>query len=135
MNLPTHEDIEALHALYCRLTGLKLSLRFDRERYWYEWLRIGFTEGDLRLVIRNLRRKKQFGTLKFSVLIERPDRFEEELVEAKAHQRNNAPLAPREEIMQVFRPRLCDYVPEEFHPKMPGPLVDKLIEEMRKAAK
>lgn len=29
------ERIQQAHALYCRLTGQRVSLRFDRERLWY----------------------------------------------------------------------------------------------------
>lgn len=31
-----------LHELYCHCTGQNLSLRFERERLWYEFLRAGF---------------------------------------------------------------------------------------------
>jgi len=40
-------QIQELHQTYCRLTGQNLSLRFDRERLWYEFLRADFTERDL----------------------------------------------------------------------------------------
>ena len=36
-------QIQELHQTYCRLTAQNLSLRFDRERLWYEFLRAGFT--------------------------------------------------------------------------------------------
>jgi len=32
------ERIQQAHALYCRLTGQRVSLRFDRERLWYEFV-------------------------------------------------------------------------------------------------
>ena len=32
------ERIQQAHALYCRLTGQRVSLHFDRERLWYELL-------------------------------------------------------------------------------------------------
>ena len=40
-------QLEQLHQSYCRLTGQNLSLRFDRERLWFEFLRAGFTLADL----------------------------------------------------------------------------------------
>lgn len=77
------ERIEQAHALYCQLTGQRVSLRFDRQRLWFEFLRDGFTEGDLQAVIRYLQReirhaRRNVGALKLSNLLQ-PDRFEEDL--------------------------------------------------------
>ncbi len=35
--------VRELHELYCQCTGQNLSLRFDRERLWYEFLRADFS--------------------------------------------------------------------------------------------
>ena len=51
------ERIQQAHALYCRLTGQRVSLRFDRERLWYELFRAGFNEADVQRVIRYLQRE------------------------------------------------------------------------------
>ena len=56
------------HALYCRLTGQSLSLRYDRERLWYEVLRAGHTLADVEHLIRYLQReiratRRQVGAL------------------------------------------------------------------------
>ena len=77
------ERIAAAHALYCRLTGQRVSLRFDRERLWYELFHAGFTEADLQRVIRYLQReiregRRNVGALKLSNLLQL-DRFEEDL--------------------------------------------------------
>ncbi len=77
------ERIQQAHALYCRLTGQRVSLRFDRERMWFELLRAGFTEADVQSVIRYLQReirhgRRNVGALKLSNLLQ-PDRFEEDL--------------------------------------------------------
>ena len=77
------ERIQQAHALYCRLTGQRVSLRFDRERLWFELFRAGFTEADLQTVIVYLQReirhgRRNVGALKLSNLLE-PDRFEEDL--------------------------------------------------------
>jgi hypothetical protein len=77
------ERIPQAHALYCRLTGQRVSLRFDRERLWYELFRTGFNEADLQKVIRYLRReirqgRRNVGALKLSNLLQL-DRFEEDL--------------------------------------------------------
>ena len=77
------QRIQQAHALYCRLTGQRVSLRFDRERLWYELFHAGFTEADLQKVIRYLQReiregRRNVGALKLSNLLQ-IDRFEEDL--------------------------------------------------------
>ena len=77
------ERIQQAHALYCRLTGQRVSLRFDRERLWYELFHAGFKEDDLHRVIRYLQReiragRRNVGALKLSNLLQL-DRFEEDL--------------------------------------------------------
>ena len=76
-------QLAQLHQTYCRLTGQNLSLRFDRERLWFEFLRAGFTLADLIQVVRYLQReirhtRRNVGALKLSNLLQL-DRFEEDL--------------------------------------------------------
>lgn len=83
VNAPTPQSVAALHAEYCHLTGQEISLRFDRERAWYEWEKAGFGQDDLRAVILHLKReirdgKRNLGALKLSNILQ-PDRFEEDL--------------------------------------------------------
>src|ERR1035437_5876841 len=71
------------HQLYCQLTGQSLRLAFDRERMWYELLRLGYSLHDLRTVITYLQReiraqRRNVGALKLSNLLQL-DRFEEDL--------------------------------------------------------
>ena len=71
------------HQLYCQLTGQSLRLGFDRERMWYELLRLGYGLQDLRAVITYLQReiraqRRNVGALKLSNLLQL-DRFEEDL--------------------------------------------------------
>jgi hypothetical protein len=71
------------HQLYCQLTGQSLRLAFDRERMWYELLRLGYSLQDLRAVITYLQReirtqRRNVGALKLSNLLQL-DRFEEDL--------------------------------------------------------
>lgn len=71
------------HQLYCQLTGQSLRLAFDRERMWYELLRLGYSLQDLRTVIVYLQREiraqhRNVGALKLSNFLQ-PDRFEEDL--------------------------------------------------------
>ena len=75
--------IQQAHQLYCQLTGQSLRLAFDRERRWYELLRVGYSLQDLRTVIAYLQReiraqRRNVGALKLSNLLQ-PDRFEEDL--------------------------------------------------------
>jgi hypothetical protein len=75
--------IQQAHRLYGQLTGQNLSLRFDRERLWYEFLRAGFTLQDLAQVVRYLQKeirhtRRNVGALKLSNLLQL-DRFEEDL--------------------------------------------------------
>jgi hypothetical protein len=77
------QRIQQAHALYCRLTGQRVSLRFDRERLWYELFHAGFNQDDLQRVIRYLQReiregRRNVGALKLSNLLQL-DRFEEDL--------------------------------------------------------
>ena len=69
------QRIQQAHALYCRLTGQRVSLRFDRERLWYELFHAGFNEADLQRVIRYLQReiregRRNVGALKLSNLLQ-----------------------------------------------------------------
>ena len=90
------ERIQQAHALYCRLTGQRVSLRFDRERFWYEFFQAGFDEADLQKVIGYLQReiregRRNVGALKLSNLLQL-DRFEEDLNISRV--RLYAPKAP-----------------------------------------
>ena len=77
------QRIQQVHALYCQLTAQRVSLRFDRERLWYELFQAGFSEADVQRVIRYLQReiresRRNVGALKLSNLLQL-DRFEEDL--------------------------------------------------------
>jgi hypothetical protein len=83
MPAPTEELIAKLHRLYCEMTGQPLSLHFDRQRLWFDWLRAGYDTPDLRVVILYLQKeirhqRRNVGALKLSNLLQ-PDRFEEDL--------------------------------------------------------
>src|ERR1700756_26423 len=73
--------LRTTHELYCHLTGQKLTLRFDRERLWYEFLRAGFSAEDLKIVVTYLQKeirasRRNVGVLKLSNLLQL-DRFED----------------------------------------------------------
>ena len=86
------------HQLYCQLTGQSVRLAFDRERMWYELLRLGYSLQDLRTVITYLQReiraaRRNVGALKLSNLLQ-PDRFEEDLQISRVRLRTPAPTRP-----------------------------------------
>lgn len=77
------QSVRQLHELYCQWTGQTLSLRFDRQRLWYEFLRAGFGAAELKRVITYLQKeiraeRRNIGALKLSNLLQL-DRFEEDL--------------------------------------------------------
>ena len=100
MNSPVpslHSQIQELHQTYCRLTGQNLSLRFDRERLWYEFLRAGFSAQDLKSVVAYLQKeirasRRNVGALKLSNLLQL-DRFEEDLNISNVRLRSAPPSA------------------------------------------
>ena len=87
--------LRATHELYCQLTGQQLSLRFDRERLWFEFLRAGFSAEDLKIVVAYLQKeirasRRNVGALKLSNLLQL-DRFEEDLNISKVRLRSAPP--------------------------------------------
>jgi hypothetical protein len=102
MNCPAscQDRIRQLHAYYSELTGQTLSLGFDRERLWFEYLRAGFTLEQLSQVIRYLQKeirqqRRNVGALKLSNLLQL-DRFEEDLniSQVRLHLRSHPPSPP-----------------------------------------
>jgi len=95
-SLPT--ALAELHQTYCRLTGQNLTLRFDRERLWFEFHRAGFTLADLVQVLRYLQTeirhtRRNVGALKLSNLLQL-DRFEEDLNISRVRLRPPSPSPP-----------------------------------------
>jgi hypothetical protein len=95
MDTNTAATLRATHQLYCQLTGQKLTLRFDRERLWYEFLRAGFSAEDLKAVVAYLQKeirasRRNVGALKLSNLLQL-DRFEEDLNISKVRLRHAPP--------------------------------------------
>jgi hypothetical protein len=95
MDPDTLAVLRVTHELYCQLTGQKLSLRFDRERLWYEFLRAGFSAQDLKRVVTYLQKeirasRRNVGALKLSNLLQL-DRFEEDLNISNVRLRSAAP--------------------------------------------
>jgi hypothetical protein len=101
-------QIEQIHQTYCRLTDQNLSLRFDRERLWLEFLRAGFTPDDLIRVVRYLQKeirhtRRNVGALKLSNLLQL-DRFEEDLNISRVRL---TPASPRPQAPAALQPPTC----------------------------
>jgi hypothetical protein len=115
MDNNTLSALRAAHELYCQLTGQKLSLRFDRERLWYEFLRAGFNTQDLKTVVAYLQKeiranRRNVGALKLSNLLQL-DRFEEDLNISKVRLRStpsptSSAVAPNQPTMPT--PAQCE---------------------------
>jgi len=98
--------IAQAHQLYCQLTGQRLRLAFDRERMWYELLRLGYSLQDLRTLITYLQReiraqRRNVGALKLSNLLQ-PDRFEEDLQISRVRLRAPPPSPPAQPATPVL---------------------------------
>ena len=98
--------IAQAHQLYCQLTGQRLRLAFDRERMWYELLRLGYSLQDLRTLITYLQReiraqRRNVGALKLSNLLQ-PDRFEEDLQISRVRLRPPPPSPPAQPAPPVL---------------------------------
>lgn len=113
------QSVRQLHELYCQWTAQTLSLRFDRQRLWYEFLRAGFSAQDLKCVLTYLQKeiraqRRNIGALKLSNLLQL-DRFEEDLNISHVRLKPPAPRpnpivqpAPDPDIDDHQRQRICD---------------------------
>lgn len=92
---PLPQKVEAAHALYCRMTGENLSLRFDRIRLWSDFFQAGFSLENLQWVIAYLQKeirasRRHVGALKLRNLLA-TDRFEEDLHISRVRLRPKTP--------------------------------------------
>jgi hypothetical protein len=95
----TAQLINQAHQLYCQLTGQSLSLGFDRERMWFELLRLGYGLPQIQTVLRYLQReiregRRNVGALKLSNFLQ-PDRFEEDLNISRVRLQTQKPPPPQ----------------------------------------
>ena len=105
------QSVRELHELYCHWTAQTLSLRFDRERLWYEFLRAGFSAADLKRVSPISKRKsgaerRNIGALKLSNLLQL-DRFEEDLNISRVRLKPPAPH-PNPTVQPALDPQIDD---------------------------
>lgn len=111
------EPVKALHDLYVTATGHEIRINPLRERAWHEWQKYGHTRADLALVIAYLRKeiantRRNPGALKFSNLVEQPDRFEEDLALARAANRiRSRPAIQQRSVTHGDTTRLVEHDP------------------------
>ena len=103
--------VRELHELYCHWTAQTLSLRFDRERLWYEFLRAGFSASDLKRVVTYLQKeiraeRRNIGALKLSNLLQL-DRFEEDLNISRVRLKPPTPH-PNSTLLPALDPEIDD---------------------------
>ena len=104
--ISTADQIQQAHSLYCSLTGQTLGLGYDRERMWFELLRLGYGLEQIRQVIVYLQKeikaqRRTVGALKLSNFLQ-PDRFEEDLNISRVKLRTPDATTP------VVRPQILD---------------------------
>jgi hypothetical protein len=89
------ERIESLRKTFTELTGFSQRVSYLSQCQAREWLAMGFTEDDLRIVVARIKKieteRIRSSMLRWSFLIGNPVRFEEELQEARAVKRNHKP--------------------------------------------
>jgi hypothetical protein len=134
-----NETIQILHKIYCQFSGCDISMGFGRERDWQMFIKAGFDEEDLRLVLIYLSRgiatgKRNPGCVKFSNVVQNLDYFEEDLALARAYVCNNQPKTNRQAVIKMFMPEAePEHSPDSC--KLAGDVMAKLLAEMRKEAK
>ena len=106
------ESVRELHELYCHWTAQTLTLRFDRERLWCEFLRAGFSAQDLERVLTYLQKeiraeRRNIGALKLSNLLQL-DRFEEDLNISRVRLKPPAPR-PNPTLHSAPDPQIDDH--------------------------
>lgn len=135
MNNPN--PIARIHGIWNKATGQNIPLgvcSYEIEHGWHQWLKAGYGESDLLMVVSYLQGEIRKGerrpaALRWSNCIGDVLRFAEEVQLAKAEKRNlkTAP-SPREKIVAAFR--ACDPVPATTDAKH----VSELIANLKKAA-
>lgn len=100
----TIEDHTAIHAAYCQCSGRAVVMSMQDHGRWNLWKAHGWTEADLRLVVRFIQRRIKAGrrydeSLRLHNLLE-PGRFADDLLDSKAEQRQPRPT-PRQAVLKA----------------------------------
>ena len=103
-----HEDHSQIHALFNRLTDRQMVLDSGSHWRWNLWKSKGWTESDLALVVAFIKGRMRTGrrfveSLRLQNLID-PDRFADDLQDAKAEQRIVHPTPRSRALAAISRP-------------------------------
>jgi hypothetical protein len=104
---PTTEQLESLHALYCRLTGFDRPLTMQLRYKWERWCYEGHTAAELELVLKYLMRQvytvrcRQKECLLPRNVIEDTEQFADNLLVAKAQARVPRRDDPKAKVLRV----------------------------------
>ena len=106
MTPPTTTELQNLHARYCLCTGLDIKFTMVHGYIWERWLYEGYTEPDLELTVRYIRRliakgQRKPESLKFKLLVEDCARFADDFAMAKAQSRIKPVQQDRESVLRV----------------------------------
>jgi|SRR6478735_10834716 len=134
MNVP---DYKSLHDLYVQLTGRNVekfrdgTLTMKAIYAWDIWLARGFTEKDLRLVVRYIKKriwqKRRYPeSLSFHNLIENTSRFGEDLAESHCEFRDYPDRNKQSVLRATGRP-----IKEHREPHHIKQDVEKFVEQLR----
>ena len=98
--------IAATHAVYCNITDRALLMTSRHLWAWEIWKAKGFTEDDLRLVVRHIKNliklnRRRPESFRFHLLVEDTDRFAEDLAEARAAARTPKTDYGRREVLKA----------------------------------
>jgi hypothetical protein len=95
-----------LHKLFCEVTGQKLTLSYERQMMWSQYVQRGLTEEDLRLVVRwtraQIARAESEGkggfsrlSMQFRAMVEDLDKFEDRLNVARQSRHARKPAGEK----------------------------------------
>lgn len=111
---PRDSEVRTCHQAYCAHIQWQMPLTFHARELWERWLVAGFTEADLRLVLRRwqlkIARGTDAGVLRLSRLLD-PDVFGEDL--AIAHSEQKRVPTPKERAIEQLRPTVSELTPQQ----------------------
>lgn len=136
MNTP----IQNLHTTWNRATGQNIPMgvcSYELEHGWHEFIKAGYTESDLLMVIAYLQREIRKGERKPAALRWRNCvgdilRFAEELELARGSMKRKPPETPLARAMSQLRPVIADVTPQAA--KSTAVPVSDLIANLKRAA-
>lgn len=134
------ELVLKLHSTWNQLTGQRIPMgvcSYELEYGWLDFIKAGYTENDLQMVVRYLQAEIRKGdrkpaALRWSNCVKDVLRFAEELELARGSMRRVRPRTPIETAMAAFRPTVAAVTPNET--KVTARPVSELIENLKKAA-